>query len=293
MLKILPQLFYQNPEIKKLLVDGLSCIVHKKLDEPVIHKEGYVSVHAIILVLKGQLKVENDTGFLATIPENKMVFLPKGLYLVSDIIPDKRNFEALVFFFDEELITHFINSISLQCKKKDKCVTHFVMDYTADLKVFTETLLQLYGGGKNGARELTRIKLLEFLHLIIRAQQTNCFSTVLATLNNKERKSLHAFMNANFSKPLGIEDYAYLTGRSLSTFRRDFIAQFGISPKQWLIEKRLDKAYELLSRNHTTVSQVAMETGYENISHFVKAFHHRYGLPPKQFLMRKRKEVLV
>lgn len=292
MLKILPQLFYQNPEAKKILVDGLSCIVHKKLDEPVIHKEGYVSVHAIILVLKGQLKVENDSGFLATIPENKMVFLPKGLYLVSDIIPDKRSFEAVVFFFDEELINNFISSINLK-GKKDKCVTHLVMDYTPDLQVFTTSLLQLYGYGNNNVRELTRIKLLEFLHLTMKAQQSDCFSTALATLNNKERKSLHAFMNANFSKPLGIEDYAYLTGRSLSTFRRDFIAQFGISPKQWLIEKRLDKAYELLSSHHTTVSQVAMQTGYENISHFVKAFHHRYGLPPKQFLMQKRKEVLV
>jgi AraC-like DNA-binding protein len=100
-------------------------------------------------------------------------------------------------------------------------------------------------------------------------------------------------MEANFHKPLSIEDYAYLTGRSLSSFRRDFISQFGISPKQWLIEKRLDHARTLLSKNHTTVTDVAVEIGYDNISHFVKAFHKRYGIPPKQFLMQKRKEVLV
>lgn len=100
-------------------------------------------------------------------------------------------------------------------------------------------------------------------------------------------------MLANYSKPLSIEDYAYLSGRSLSTFRRDFVNQFGVSPKQWLIEKRLDRAHELLSANHTSVSHVALEVGYENISHFIKAFHKRYAISPKQFLMQRRKAELV
>ena len=100
-------------------------------------------------------------------------------------------------------------------------------------------------------------------------------------------------MNANFAKPLSIEDYAYLTGRSISSFRRDFVDLFGVSPKQWLIDKRLAKARELLTRNGTTVSQIALEVGYENFSHFVKAFHKKYGTSPKQFLMKLRKEVLV
>ena len=100
-------------------------------------------------------------------------------------------------------------------------------------------------------------------------------------------------MDANFAKPLSIEDYAYLTGRSLSSFRRDFIDHYGISPKQWLIDKRLEKARDLLEKNNTTVSQIALEVGYENFSHFVKAFHKKYGIPPKQFHMKKRKEVLA
>jgi AraC-like DNA-binding protein len=141
-------------------------------------------------------------------------------------------------------------------------------------------------------RRLTRLKLYEFLHLVV-TTNTGCFPEALATLNNKERRSLKEFMNANFFKPLSIEDYAYLSGRSLSSFRRDFIDQFGISPKQWLIEKRLERAKVLLEKNSTTVSQVALETGYENFSHFVKAFHKKFGIPPKQFLLRSRKEVLV
>ncbi len=291
-MKILPQLFYQNPEVKKILVDGLSCVIYKEIKGPVYHKEGYVSTHAIVLVRKGQLRAENDKGFLGHVDEGQMILLPKGLYYISDILPEKETFEAMVFFFDEELIRNFVSSIELKAKK-DKCVTHLILDVNKDIQVFTESLLSLYGDKSNTHRSITKLKLLEFLHLIKATQTTNCFLDCLSTLNNKERIGLHAFMATNFSKPLGIEDYAYLTGRSVSTFRRDFIAQFGMSPKHWLIEKRMERAHELLTTGQYNIAEVAVESGYENISHFIKAFHKRYGLPPKQFVMQKRKAVLV
>lgn len=291
MLKILPQLFYQTPEIDKILVDGLSCVIHKVLREPVLQKEGYVSAHAITLVLKGQLRVENDAGMMAVVNENRMVFLPKGLYTITDIIPEQGAFEAVVFFFSEELIREFVATNNIE-PKKERCVDYKILNYVPEVKMFTESLLQLYKRKPAPPRTLTKLKLFELLHLLS-FSQTNCLVPILATLNNKERRSLKQFMEQNFSKPLSIEDYAYLTGRSLSSFRRDFIEQFGISPKQWLIEKRLEMAHALLTKNHTTVSQVALEAGYENISHFIKAFHGRYGTPPKQFLMKVRKAALV
>jgi AraC family transcriptional regulator, exoenzyme S synthesis regulatory protein ExsA len=292
MLKVVPQVFYNDPAITKLLVDGLSCIIHKKIDKTVVGQEGFVSTHAITLVLKGILKIEDSEGHLTVVEQGQLIFVPKGIYSITDKLPYNGQFEAIVFFFDEELIASFINSMSVQLKK-DKQVSPLVFNYTKEIKIFTESLLELYSNKEIAHRKLTKPKLFELLHLISVSRQNDCLLHALSTLNNRERKSLHDFMNANFSKPLGIEDYAYLTGRSLSSFRRDFIAQFGISPKQWLIDKRLDKAIHLLSSGHSNISQVAIETGYENISHFIKAFHKKYGIAPKQLIMQKRKAVLV
>lgn len=292
MLKVVPQVFYNDPGITKLLVDGLSCIIHKKIDRTVLGQEGYVSTHAITLVLKGILKIEDSEGHVTIVEQGQLIFVPKGIYSITDKLPHNGQFEAIVFFFDEELIASFINSMSVQIKK-DKQVSPLVFNYTKEIKIFTESLLELYSKKEIAHRKLTKPKLFELLHLISVSRQNDCLLHALSTLNNRERKSLHDFMNANFSKPLGIEDYAYLTGRSLSSFRRDFIAQFGISPKQWLIDKRLDKAKHLLLSGHSNISQVAMETGYENISHFIKAFHKKYGVAPKQLIMQKRKAVLV
>jgi len=294
MLKILPQVFYESPDIQKLLVDGLSCAVYKRMEQPVWQKEGYVSVHALTIVLNGLLRIENADGMYVEVPANKMVFVTKGLYTISDIVPANGYFEAVVFFFEQEVIAEFIDSVKLKATK-DICKSHLVMEYSEPVKIFTESLLKIHS--KHNCKEfrsVTHAKLIELLHLVSFTQPTVCFLGALSTLNNKAPRGLREFMHANFTKPLSIEDYAYLTGRSLSTFRRDFKTLFGgIAPKKWLIERRLERAYELLSKQNITVTEVVQEIGYENIPHFTKAFHAKYGIAPKQFVMQRRKLMLV
>lgn len=89
-------------------------------------------------------------------------------------------------------------------------------------------------------------------------------------------------MEIHYDKPLTVEDYAYLTGRSESTFRREFKARFGIPPRQWIIRKRLEKAYELLESTNWEVAQVAEAVGYDNVSHFISAFKKEYQRTPRQ-----------
>jgi AraC family transcriptional regulator, exoenzyme S synthesis regulatory protein ExsA len=289
MLRILPQKFYDDPSIHKILVDGHACIVHKVIEQTVLGKEGFLSTHAINFVLNGTLRVENEDGLYTEVTAGNMIFMPKGIYTVSDILPQNGHFEAMMFFFDHSLVSQFLSSLNFQ-GSKEKCITHAVIRATDDLHYFAATLLRLYGG-TTGNRQLTQMKLFELLHLIHHAYpDTKQLPSILANLDNKERRSLREFMQANFHKPLGIADYAYLTGRSVSTFTRDFKTKFeGVAPKQWLIERRLEKAHQLLAQ-HTlrNISEVAWESGYEDVPHFIKAFHRQYGITPKQFVIQQR-----
>jgi transcriptional regulator GlxA family with amidase domain len=88
-------------------------------------------------------------------------------------------------------------------------------------------------------------------------------------------------MEDNYLGNLKINDYAILTGRSVSTFTREFKRLYGITPNKWLIKKRLKKAHDLLNDTNMNVTQVSMEVGYENISHFIKAYKEVYGVTPK------------
>jgi AraC family transcriptional regulator, exoenzyme S synthesis regulatory protein ExsA len=296
MVRILPQQFFDDPAMRKILTDGPSCVIHKNLSTPTFGKEGFLSAHAITMVLQGTLRVENADGLFDEVPAGWMALLPKGLYTVSDILPKGGNFEAMMFFFDTELVRQFLDSLSFKPDSKGKSPTHPVLQANGEIQFFAQALLRLYGGDAPANRQLTKMKLFELLHLInVSFADKTSFANILASLDNKERRSLREFMEANFHKPLGIEDYAYLTGRSTSTFTRDFKVRFdGVSPKQWLIERRLEKAHGLLVRNHVhSISEVAEESGYENVPHFIKEFHKRFGITPKQFLIENRQKAPV
>lgn len=290
-MKVVPQAFYDHPAIKKVLVNGLSSIIYKQVSKPGLNNNRFLAAPALTLVRQGALQIETDTQQVYRVGDQEMVLLPKGLYLISDIIPKDQNFEAIVFFFEESLIHSFLEAFP-DNDSNEQIASPQVFQQPQSLDLYIDTLLSLYADQTMNA-QLTPIKLLELLHLIVASATGDLFLQSLYALDKRARKSVKHFMEANFEKPLSVEDYAFLTGRSISTFVRDFKRQFGLSPKKWLIEKRLAKAYEVLSNENRSITDTAFDVGYENLSHFIKAFHKRYGLSPKQYLIQNRKKLIV
>lgn len=80
--------------------------------------------------------------------------------------------------------------------------------------------------------------------------------------------------------PVSISDLAYLSGRSLSAFKREFQVTYNTSPLQWIRNRRLDKAEELLTHSNLSVTDICFTIGFENVAHFSKVFKERFGYPP-------------
>lgn len=290
-MKVVPQLLYQHEKVKKIMIDGLSSIVHKSIDTIDTETDHYVATHVISIVLKGKLKVQTyyeGEQFLAS--QNQVVFIPKGRYMISDIIPENDAFEAVFFFIEDDLINSFLENKEDLENADD---FRYVLKYARELKIFTETILELYKNESNNYKEITKLKLLELLYLFYNTDQRNNFLKILKSLQKTTKRNIKEIMEANFDKPLLVEDYAFLTGRSVSSFRRDFKRYFGASPKEWLANKRLEKAKILLSTTDLNINQVALEIGFDNDSHFIYQFRKRYGETPKQFSIRERMIKLV
>lgn len=107
---------------------------------------------------------------------------------------------------------------------------------------------------------------------------------VLANFDEPGKVDLISFMERNFMFNMPLEKLGYLTGRSLSTFNRDFKKHFNITPQKWLIEKRLQLAYYQLSEKKKKPTEVYLEVGFEDLSHFSFAFKKKYGVAPTQLL---------
>lgn len=84
-----------------------------------------------------------------------------------------------------------------------------------------------------------------------------------------------------FDSSLRADQLHGLCGISGTYFRKIFLSEFGISPQQYIIHKRLTQAKSLLdSGEYTSVSQVAAAVGYSDPLYFSRAFREKYGFSP-------------
>lgn len=77
---------------------------------------------------------------------------------------------------------------------------------------------------------------------------------------------------------------------SLSTFKRHFYRIFGLSPKEWLIKRKLESAYFDIRFLKKTVSEASVSAGFENMPHFSYSFKKHFGISPSS-LIREAKNL--
>lgn len=76
---------------------------------------------------------------------------------------------------------------------------------------------------------------------------------------------------------------ASLSGVSEAYFRRLFNEKYGVSPREFIIQKRIEYAKKLLKSGQFSVGEVSSLCGYAESCHFSREFLKRVGVPPKDF----------
>ncbi|MGB8712969.1 MAG: helix-turn-helix domain-containing protein [Onishia taeanensis] len=98
-------------------------------------------------------------------------------------------------------------------------------------------------------------------------------------------KSL-AVMEANLAQALPIPEICRMVGQSQRQLARLFLAHFGETPKQCYLGMRLDRAQRLLAGSHCRVTEAAMATGFQQLTHFSRAYRARFSETPSQTAAR-------
>lgn len=126
--------------------------------------------------------------------------------------------------------------------------------------------------------EFMRLKIIEGVYALLSIEQR--FYPTLFDFTEPWKIDILDFLGQNYMYDLSLEDIANFTGRSLATFKRDFKKISELPPQKWIIKKRLEAAYEKIKEEQQKVTDVYMEVGFKNLSHFSTAFKKQYGIPP-------------
>lgn len=93
------------------------------------------------------------------------------------------------------------------------------------------------------------------------------------------RRSME-FITTNLDRDLRLEEIAREVNLSPFHFAREFRAQTGQTPYQYLLDQRMDRAKSLLKNSMWTVQEVAQMTGFHSPVNFVRSFRQRVGMTP-------------
>lgn len=92
------------------------------------------------------------------------------------------------------------------------------------------------------------------------------------------------YIEEHYSQPIKNIELASLIHLSVDRFNHVFKEEMGISPLRYINELRLRKAKLLLKAGKNTVSEVALEVGFNDMNHFGRIFKKRYGASPSTYL---------
>jgi AraC family transcriptional regulator len=91
------------------------------------------------------------------------------------------------------------------------------------------------------------------------------------------------YIQANLDQGIHIDELAGAAGLSLFHFAKLFKRSTGSSPHQYVLERRLERAKELLRKTGLSLSEIALQAGFADQSHLTNVFRRFIGVTPSQF----------
>jgi AraC-like DNA-binding protein len=245
--------------------------------EPTKGHTPFINDHSISYVTSGEIEVfaENGTmtygkGSLGLIKRNqllKAVKKPIGHEPFMSI-----NIILTQEFLKKYSVEHNIKSTGVYLGEPN-----VLLPVDPFMKGYLDSLMPYFENPQHLSETLAFVKTIEAIELLMR---NTAFTNLLFDFSEPYKIDLEAYMNRYFTYNVPINQFAQLTGRSVSTFKRDFSKTFDASPEKWILKKRLDLAFHLLKQRQCRPSDVYLEVGFENFSHFSTSFKKEFGISP-------------
>ncbi|WP_375586856.1 helix-turn-helix domain-containing protein [Flagellimonas aurea] len=243
--------------------------------------------HSVVRVLSGELKViqSNKTyvfgaGETHLFPRNRLATLIKS---EKDGVP----YKAIVVKLTQDVLRVFYEQKKLQVNPPVSRTENIIpLPKSPLLDSFFSSMLPYFDLDYKLPQGLSQLKIQEAI-TVLRSINKD-IDNILSDFSEPHKINLVEFMERNYMFNMPIEKFGYLTGRSLTTFKRDFKKAFNTTPQKWLTEKRLELARYQLTKNNRKPIDVFYEVGFENLSHFSYAFKKQFGKSPTELVTTKK-----
>lgn len=251
------------------------------------HKRtNFITEHTLLFVIQGH-KLMHFEDYTHTANPGHLMLMKRGIYTMSEFIPEGVMYEALLLFFTDDFLKKFLHTYHLTTVQAAPVPSHLVIPSNELLDSFKMQFLDYFGKTINGLDTILQLKLQELLLLLLAGPHRQQVLAFLQSIVFGQPLDIDYIVRTHLFQPLSLEELAKLSGRSLASFKRDFQQLYNSSPKKWINEQRLAHARVLLQHTDKQVSEIAMECGFENVPHFIRIFKQEYGITPNSDRAKK------
>lgn len=235
----------------------------------------------LVNVITGRKTWQTVDGTWEAKPGESLYF-KKGAAIINQHF--EVDFCLLMFFIPDGLIRSTVQEISASLEplpadlEPMKTATRVENDIA--LFAFFQSMHIYFSGKERPSELILRLKLKELIISILTSGKNPVLAAYFRSLAESETTPLAETMENNYRYNLSQEEYARLCHRSLSSFKRDFQAHYQEPPGKWLLRKRLEHAAALLRNSKLNVTEIGLESGFEDVSHFSRVFKEKFNVPP-------------
>ncbi|USD65872.1 AraC family transcriptional regulator [Vibrio sp. SCSIO 43136] len=234
------------------------------------HIEVKFPYYSLVYVVAGKGTYIDERGRTFALGAGS-VFQRKPRVIHSTKIDPDSGWKEYYLDCNEELYEH-LSAMSLVRKEVSVYSSH--PDTTINSQI-DGLMAQLQGATEDQVLD-AYILYLSILRSLLTWQESECHS------NDMIQLSLSDF-ETRFTTRFDIKHYCQEKGWGYEKFRKDFKAQLGVSPRDYLIRKRMDEACRLLRSSTLPISQIAAHLGYASPYEFSNQFSKTFSLAPKHF----------
>jgi AraC-like DNA-binding protein len=241
--------------------------------------EQFVPIHVLSCIVSGDLKV-TVSGGVQRFGSGDIIVARKNQLGKFVKYPDAGTgtFKAINLVFDPVLLQDFSVEYHLTADETYTGPNTRLLTTNILLQDFFRSLLPYFDPANQLSGPLTTLKVKEALLLLLRIDPD--LKNMFFDFRQPGKINLEEFMQRNYMFNVPIDRFAQLTGRSLAAFKRDFEQVFKQSPGKWLQQRRLQQAHYLISEKAQRSSDIYLDLGFEDLSHFSYAFKKAYGVAP-------------
>lgn len=236
----------------------------------------------LLYVGKGQLNIKYDQD-LFTIATGEFALLRKCTQcsMFKTWSPEEK--EAITFGFSltNKFIRKVIGHFDIPKSSNDLGKRYLKIPSTGLLKGLIQSVIAYIDDEQELDPKIVEIKTYEALLALTKADPN--LLSVFKEFSLSERADLEQLMHHNFRYDIPLEELAKQSGRSLSTFHREFKILFNDTPHNWIKKRRLQYAKNLMEAKNKKPSEVYLESGFKDLAHFSKSFKRLFSITPSAF----------